>query len=56
MWGVAIAAFALRQTWAWWAMAALAVGSLWYLVPGTVISVIVLALLVLPGVRATYLG
>lgn len=27
-WLVAIAAFALRQVWAWWAMAVLAIGSL----------------------------
>lgn len=54
-WLTVIGAFAGGQTWAWWAMLVLAVGSSWYLVPGTVISVVVV-LLVLPGVRSAYLG
>lgn len=56
IWLLVIAAFTLGHRWAWWAMAVLAVGSLWYLIPGTAISVIVLVLLLLPAVRSTYLG
>lgn len=55
-WLVVIVAFALEQAWAWWAMAALAIGSLWYLIPGTLISVLILVLLMLPGVRSAYLS
>ncbi|HEX2028912.1 MAG TPA: hypothetical protein VHF25_13030 [Nitriliruptorales bacterium] len=55
-WLAAIAGFCLRRPWSWWAMVAFAVGSLWYLVPGAVISVVVLALLLLPTLRSGYLG
>ena len=47
---VAAVAWALGAGWAPWLGAVLAVGTLWYLVPGTVISVLVLLLvLVVPG-------
>lgn len=55
-WLVAILAFVAEQPWAWWAMVAFGVGSLWYLVPGTVVSLLVLVLLLLPSLRAAYLG
>jgi hypothetical protein len=42
---------ATGASWAWPAGIALAVGTLWYLVPGTVLSVIVLVLLLTPPVR-----
>jgi hypothetical protein len=37
--------------WAWWAGLTLAVGTLWYLVPGTLISLAVLVLLLTPALR-----
>ena len=43
--------FALRLPWAWGAMLAVAVLGLWYLPIGTVADVIILALLLLPGLR-----
>jgi hypothetical protein len=43
---------AVQAAWAWWLGVVLAVGTLWYLVPGTVISVLVLVLLLTPPVRA----
>lgn len=55
-WLVADLAFAAGQRWAWWAVGALALGSLWYLVPGTVISMVVIGLLLLPGIRDGYTG
>lgn len=51
VWLGVLVAFALGWRWAWWATAALAAGSLWYLVPGTVLSAVTLVLLVLPGMR-----
>ena len=54
VWLAVVAAFAVRQPWACAAMLALAVGSPWYLVVGTVASAIVVALLLLPAVRAAY--
>jgi hypothetical protein len=51
--GVA-AAFATGSPWSWLAMVLLAVGSVWYAVPGTVISVLTLALLFAPAVRDHY--
>ncbi len=56
VWLAAIVAFALGLQWEWWAMVAMAVGSLWYLVPGTVISALVLLGLSLPTIRHAYLG
>lgn len=55
-WLVVAAAFAQARAWAWWAMVAMAVGSLWYLILGTLISVLILVLLMLPGVRSGYPG
>lgn len=42
---------AVQARWAWIAGLVLAVGTLWYLVPGTVISVAVLGLLLTPAGR-----
>lgn len=54
--GVA-AAFAFgRPSWSWWAMLGLAVGSVWYATVGTVVSIAVVALLLVPAVRELYLG
>lgn len=55
-WLAVIIAFVLHARWAWWAMIAMAVGSLWYLVPGTVLSVLALVLLLSPAIRAHYLA
>ncbi|HEX2030633.1 MAG TPA: hypothetical protein VHL78_04425 [Actinomycetota bacterium] len=51
-WLAIAVAFALAVPWAWMAMLIAAVGTLWYLVPGTAISVLVIGLLFVPGVRA----
>jgi len=48
--GVAVG-LALRTDWVWIAGLVLAAGTLWYLVPGTVISIAVLALLLTPSGR-----
>ena len=53
-WLAVVAAFAVRQPWAWAAMLALAVGSLWYLAAGTVASAVVIAVLLVPAVRSAY--
>ena len=45
LWLVVAAGLALGAGWAWGAGIAVAVAALWYLVPGTVISVVVLVLL-----------
>lgn len=42
---------AMNAGWAWHAGVLLAVGTLWYAVPGTVVSVVVLVLLLTPPVR-----
>lgn len=56
-WLAVVAAFAFgRSSWAWWAMACFAGGSIWYLIPGTMISVAVAALLAVPAVRDVYFG
>jgi hypothetical protein len=41
----------LGASWAWVLGLVLAVGTLWYLVPGTVLSLLVLVLLLTPPVR-----
>ncbi len=51
VWLLIVVAFAAALPWAWLAMLIAAVGSLWYLIPGTVISVVVIGLLLVPGVR-----
>jgi hypothetical protein len=43
--------FAARLPFSWWAMVVAAVGSLWYLVFGTLASAVILVLLLLPGGR-----
>ena len=53
-WFAVIIAFVLGLSWGWWAMVAMAVGSLWYLVPGTVISALTLIMLMLPAIRHAY--
>lgn len=42
----------MQAGWAWPLGLVLAVGTLWYLVPGTVLSVLVLVLLLTPPVRS----
>lgn len=53
-WLAIATAFGLRVPWAWLAMLIAALGSLWYLVVGTSVSVVVIALLLLPGVRGQF--
>lgn len=56
IWLTVAAAFAFRPApWSWWAMVALAAGSVWYLVVGTAISVAIVALLLVPAVRDLFL-
>ena len=50
-WLAATAAFALGTRWSWALMVAFAVGSLWYLVAGTIASALMLAVLLLPVIR-----
>jgi hypothetical protein len=54
VWLAVTAAFALEQEWSWVPMLLLAVGSVWYLTPGTVVSVLVTILLFVPAVRDLY--
>ncbi len=55
IWLAVAVAFALGSaSWAWWAMLALATGSLWYLTVGTVLSAAVAAVLLVPAVRDFY--
>ena len=54
IWIAVIVAFVLKQPWSWFAMLALAAGSLWYLTIGTFVSIVVLILLFVPAVRAVY--
>jgi len=51
LWLVVAAGVAAGAGWAWTAGLVLPVGTLWYLVPGTVLSVVVLLLLLSPPVR-----
>jgi hypothetical protein len=51
LWLVTGAGVAVGAGWSWTAGITLAVATLWYLVPGTVISVAVLALLLTPRLR-----
>ncbi|MFN2588181.1 MAG: hypothetical protein ABR613_08690 [Actinomycetota bacterium] len=55
-WLGATVAFAVERSWAWAAMLALAVGSLWYLTVGTAIGALVTVLLLVPAVRDLYRG
>ena len=56
VWIVVIVAFAREQAWSWPAMLVLALGSLWYLTVGTIVSALVTILLVVPAVRDLYRG
>jgi hypothetical protein len=51
LWLVTGVGVAVQAGWAWLLGLVLAVGTLWYLVPGTVISLLVLVLLLTPPVR-----
>ena len=53
-WLAVTVAFALRAQWAWTAMLVFAVGTLWYLVPGTIISALIIGLLFVPVLRAPF--
>jgi len=53
-WRGAIVAFAFRVRRAWGAMLVGAIAGLWYVPFGTLISLIVIGLLMLPGVRRQY--
>ena len=48
-WLIVAVSFALGQRWAFWGMCLLAVGSLWYLVPGTVLGAAILVALAVWG-------
>ncbi len=54
VWIAVTVAFALEQPWSWLMMLALAIGSLWYLVVGSVLSILVAVLLFIPAVRDIY--
>jgi hypothetical protein len=49
-WLVIIVCYALGYRWAWWAMLFAAVGSLWYLWIGTVASLTIIVLLLIPAI------
>ncbi len=51
-WLIVMVCFALRLPWAWWGMLVCAVLGLWYLPFGTILSVLQIALLLLPAVRS----
>lgn len=51
VWLVIVAGFVARRRWAWRAMLIAAVCSLWYLVVGTVVSVLIIGLLLVPAIR-----
>ena len=50
-WLVALLAFAFRPAWGWWSVFFCALGTLWYLPGGTVLSIIVITLLLTPQIR-----
>ena len=52
LWLLLAAGIAVGAGWAWPGGLALAAATLWYLVPGTVLSIAVLALLLTPALRA----
>lgn len=51
-WLVASVVFALRPSLGWWVMFGCAIGSLWYLPIGTLLSLVVIALLLTPQLRS----
>ena len=54
VWLIAATGFVLTASWAWTMMLIVALATLWYLIPGTVISALVLILLWLPPVRGSF--
>lgn len=48
--------FALGYRWAWWAMLTAAIGSAWNLFFGTMTSLVIVILLLLPPLRPAYSG
>ncbi|HEX6208162.1 MAG TPA: hypothetical protein VF058_07380 [Actinomycetota bacterium] len=54
VWLAVTVTFALGVNWSWLAMLALAIGSLWYLIPGTLLSAVIIALLLIPSVREVF--
>lgn len=54
VWLACCVPFVLRRPWAWRAMLALAIGSLWYLVVGTVTSTLLIGLLMAPPLRRAF--
>jgi len=50
-WLIALLAFAFRPALGWWVIFACAIGSLWYVPIGTLLSVVTLVLLLLPQLR-----
>ena len=49
-----VVCFVLKLSWAWWGMLILAVLGLWYLPLGTVSSIVVIVLLLLPPLRSAW--
>ena len=54
IWLAMIACFVLGVPWAWWGMLICAALGLWYLPFGTLLSVVQIVLLWLPGVRRSF--
>lgn len=54
IWSAFTVAFALEQSWSWLPMLVFAIGSIWYLTIGTIVSVGVSILLFVPAVRDLY--
>ena len=54
IWIAVTVAFAFEQPWSWLAMLLLALGSLWYLTVGTIVSIVVTILLFVPAVWDLY--
>ena len=51
-WVIALVVFAVRPASGWWAVLCCSVASLWYLPIGTVLSIVVIALLLTPQIRS----
>jgi hypothetical protein len=51
-WLIALVVFAVRPMSGWWAVLCCAIMSLWYLPMGTVLSIVVIALLLTPQMRS----
>ena len=50
-WLLALAVFAVRPTFGWWALLSCAAGTLWYVPIGTIVGAIVIVLLLTPHLR-----